>query len=137
VPLPTTALIGWITGTLGWDATQETGVPVLMGPYVDEEPDKVVTLTPVPGPGYQLEAAADAGAFQARVRGGQDDQPGAEALAYALDSLILGAQFPVVVAGRTLIHVHRLGSTPSPLAADPDDGTRFSYVCTYLAIAGT
>ena len=135
MPLPTTDIIDWIIG-LGWDAAQETGAPILMGPYVQEEPDKIVTVTPIPGPGFVMDAAADAGAFQARVRGGQDDQPGAESLAYALDSLILGAQFPVTIGGRTLIHVHRLGSTPSPLAADPDDGTRYSYVTTYICIAG-
>ena len=136
MPLPTTAIIDWITG-LGWDATQETGAPVLMGPYVQPEPDKLCTITPVPGPGYMLEAAADAGAFQARVRGGQNDQPGAEALAYQLDSLILGASFPAVIDGHVIIHVHRLGGTPSPLAPNPDDAERYEYITVYIAIAGT
>lgn len=137
MPIPTIAVIDWITGNLGWDATQETGAPVLIGPYVEKEPDKLVTLTPVPGPGYVLEGAADAGAFQARVRGGQNDQAGAEALAYHLDSLILSAVFPVTISGRVIIHVHRLGGTPSPLAPTPDDAERFEYVTTYLCIAGT
>jgi hypothetical protein len=136
VPLPTTAVIDWIAG-LGWDVTQETGAPLVMGPYILKVPDKLVTLTPVTGPGYVLDGFADAGAQQARVRGGQEDQAGAEALAYLLDSLILGASFPAVTGGYTLIHVHRLGSTPAPLAPNPDDAQRYEYVCPYLFIAGT
>lgn len=137
MPLPTTDIIDWIIG-LGWDAAQETGAPVLKGPYVEDEPDKLVTLTPTPGPGYILEAAGDVSAFQARVRGGQNDQDSAEDLAFELDSLILGAQFPALsTSGKTIIHVHRQGGTPSPLGADPDDGDRYSYICVYLCIAGT
>jgi hypothetical protein len=136
VPLPTTAIIGWIIGPLGWDATQETGAPVLMGPYVEKAPDRIVTLTPTPGPGYLLEGAADAGGFQTRVRGGQNDQAGAEALAYDLDARILGAQFPAVIGGRVIIHLHRLGGTPAPLSPDPDDAERYSYVTSYVCIAG-
>lgn len=137
MPLPTADIVAWLED-LGWDTTQESGAPILMGPYVEPEPDKLVTLTPTPGPGYILESAADASAIQARVRGGQFDQPGAEVLAFALDSLILGANFPAAsTSGKTIIHVHRLGGTPSPLAPNPDDGQRFSYICQYLVIAGT
>jgi hypothetical protein len=136
VPLPTTSVIAWITGTLGWDATQETGSPVLAGPYIPDSPDRLVVITVTPGPGYLLEGAADAGGFQARVRGGQNDQAGAEADAYALDALILGAQFPAVISGRVIVHVHRLGGTPSPLASGPDDGDRYEFVTNYICIAG-
>jgi hypothetical protein len=142
VPLPTSSVIAWLR-SLGWDFDQEIGCPLVMGPYVPDEPDRVVVITPTSGPGYVMEAAADAGAFQARVRGpqGGDGSPGAQAaaeqLAYALDALILGASFPAVVDGHTLIHVHRLGSTPSPLSGEPDDGDRFSYVTSYVCIAGT
>jgi hypothetical protein len=129
-------VISWIQA-LGWDVRQEYGAPVVLGPYVLKVPDRLVTITPTPGPGFVLEAAADAGTFQARVRGGQNDQADAERLAYALDSLILGAQFPAVVDGHVIIHAHRLGGTPSPLSADPDDAERYSYICSYLCIAGT
>ncbi len=135
--VPTTSLISWLTG-LGWDTDQERGAPLVPGPYVLEEPDRLVTLTAVPGPGYIIEGAADASAFQARVRGPQDDPGEAERLAYALDSLIFSAPFPVTLTdGTVLIHVHRLGSAPTPLAPGPDDGLRFELTCTYLAYAGT
>ena len=136
MPLPTASFQNWLE-SLGWNTTQEYGAPFYLGPYVVKVPDRIVTLTPVPGPGFVLEAAADAGTFQARVRGGQNDQADAERLAYALDSLILGAQFPAVVDGHVIIHAHRLGGTPSPLSADPDDAERWSYICSYLCIAGT
>lgn len=133
-----TSVIEWLTG-LGWDVTQESGAPLVQGPYIRDEPDRLVTITRVPGPGFVLEALGDAGAFQARVRGPQDHTPAiAEALAYQLDALILGAQFPAVLPdGTVLIHVHRLGSGPSPLAGGPDDGDRYELTCTYLCIAGT
>jgi hypothetical protein len=137
MPLPTTDILAWIE-SLGWNSAQEIGAPIVMGPYILKVPDKLVTVTPTPGPGFVYEAAADANAFQARVRGGQNDQPGAEALAYQLDSLILGAQFPAVSAsGMTIVHIHRLGGTPSPLAPNPDDAERYEYTCQYLVIAGT
>lgn len=137
MPLPTTDLVAWIL-SLGWDGTQETGAPVLTGPYVPDEPDKCVIVTPTPGPGFTNEAATDASAFQARVRGSQNDQPGAETLAYLLDALILGASFPAVTgSGQVIVHVHRLGGTPSPLASGPDDGDRSEFVTSYICIAGT
>jgi hypothetical protein len=135
VPLPTTSVISWLA-SLGWDTRQEYGAPLVLGPYVLKVPDQLVTLTPVPGPGYVLEADADAGAFQARVRGPQNDQAAAEKLAYSLDALILAAPFPAIVDGHVIIHAHRLGGSPAPLAADPDDADRWSYVTTYVCIAG-
>lgn len=133
--LTTTDLIDWLTG-LGWDTQQEAGAPILMGPYIPPTPDRIVVITPTAGPGIVLEGAADAGAFQARVRGGQNNQADAEQLAGLLDTLILNAPFPVVVpSGTVLIHAHRLGSGPSPLSADPDDAERFDYVTQYLAVA--
>lgn len=135
--MPAASVVAWIE-SLGWDARQEFGAPLILGPYIPEEPDRVAVITPVPGPGFILEGDADAGAFQARVRGGQNDQADAEGLAYLLDKLILGASFPAVTAsGQVIIHVHRLGGTPSPLSGDPDDGDRYTFTTTYLAISGT
>jgi hypothetical protein len=136
VPLPTASLLTWLL-SLGWDATQETGAPLFMGPYIPEMPDKCAVITPTPGPGFQLEAAADASAFQARVRGPQNDPAAAETLAFALDALILAAPFPGIVDGRTIVHCHRLGGTPTPLAATPDLGERTELVCSYVLIAST
>lgn len=135
MPLPTSDVIDFLEN-LGWDTTQESGAPILQGPYVPPSPDKIVVVTPIPGPGYILESAVDVSAFQARVRGGQDDQAGAEALAFDLDARILAASFPAASAsGKTIIHIHRQGGTPSPLANDPDDAERFDYVTNYLVFA--
>ena len=132
--LPAADLIAWL-GHLGWDTTQESGAPIVAGPYILKEPDQLVTVTATGGPGYVLEAAADACTFQARVRGGQNNQADAERLAYALDALILGASFPAVTSsGQVIVHVHRLGGPPAPLAAGPDDGDRFEFVSSYVAI---
>jgi hypothetical protein len=137
MPLPIESLIGWLT-FIGWDTRQEYGAPIVPGPYVPPEPDRIVVATSVPGPGYVLEGYADAGATQLRVRGGQNDQADAESLAYLLDSMILGASFPAVTpSGQVIIHVHRLGGTPSPLSGTPDTGDRYEYTTTYLCIAGT
>jgi hypothetical protein len=135
--LPTKAVISWLT-SLGWDTRQERGCPIVMGPYIPKSPDRLCVLTPAPGPGYVWDGAADASAFQARVRGGQNDQPDAEHLALALDSLIFGASFPVLLpSGQVISHVHRAGGAPAPLGSEPDDGDRFFYVCSYLCIAST
>jgi hypothetical protein len=138
VPVATSDVIDWLTG-LGWDTTQETGCPLYAGPYVPPEPDQICVITPTPGPGFQMEGAADMCAFQARVRGpqggdgGPHAQAAAETIAYALDALIFSAPFPSVLAsGKTLSIVTRLGGQPSPLASDPDDGSRFSLVASYL-----
>jgi uncharacterized protein (DUF2126 family) len=132
--LPTQTVIDWLTG-LGWDVTQESGTPLVPGPYILPMPDRLITITITPGPGYVLESAADASTFQARVRGAQNDQAGAETLAFSLDALILAASFPAIVDGRILIHVHRLGGAPSPLAGGPDNAERTELVATYVAIA--
>ena len=136
MPLPTRDAIAWVL-SLGWDDTEEYGAPVREGPRIRKMPDRLVTLSPTPGPGFVLEAAADAGAFQARIRGAQNDQDDAERLAYLLDSLILRANFPAVTAsGQVIVHIHRLGGTPSLLTPAPDDADRYEYVCSYLCISG-
>jgi hypothetical protein len=138
VPVATSDLIGWLT-SLGWDGTQETGAPLVMGPYIPDTPDKLVILTPTPGAGYLREGATDMCGFQARVRGPQggdgspEAQEAAEALAYALDALIFGAAYPVALpSGRIAVHAHRLGGAPAPLSGEPDDGDRFEYTTAYL-----
>lgn len=143
MPLPTGDILDWLVA-LGWDVTQETGAPLYLGPYVPEEPDRLVVITPTPGPGYTLEGATDTSAFQALVRGQQGGdqslhaQTHAERLAYALDALIFSAQFPVVLpSGHVLALITRLGGHPSPLGAGIDDGDRASFTCQYLVQAST
>jgi hypothetical protein len=137
MPAATTSVISWLTG-LGWDATEEQGAPIRPGPYIQAMPDRLVTITTTPGPGYGADAALDVSAFQARVRGPQNDPAGAEQLAYQLDTLILNALFPAILGdGTVLVHVHRLGSPPQLLSPGPDTGDRYELTCTYLCFAGT
>lgn len=125
-----------LVADLGWDGTPETGAPADRGPYIRDMPHRILTLTPIPGPGYVWEGAGDAGAFQARVRGRVDDPADAETLAKEFDRLIFGAHFPVVVRGVAISHIDRLGGDPSMLLPGPDSGRRYEYVCSYIWITG-
>ena len=131
-------VLAWIEAQ-GWDATQETGCPLVMGPYVPPSPDTLAVLTATPGAGFMLEGATDMCGFQARVRGGQsgdgstDAQGVTEALAYTLDGLIFNAAYPCVLAsGRTLVTAHRLSGMPAPMPQASDDQDRFTYTASYL-----
>jgi len=131
-------VVAWIESQ-GWNTNQETGCPLVMGPYVPDTPDCVAILTATPGAGFMFEGATDVCGFQARVRGGQsgdgstDAQAATEALAYSLDGLIFNAAYPCVLAsGRTLVTAHRLSGMPAPMPQASDDQDRFTYVCSYL-----
>jgi uncharacterized protein (DUF2126 family) len=130
----TAAVIQWLT-ELGWDTAEETGAPLERGPYVPPMPNRIVVISPVPGPGFLMEGAADAGAFQARVRGETDDPDDAEALMFRLDKMIERAQFPATVGGHQFIHIHRVSARPAPLLPSPDSGRRSEYTCNYVAIS--
>jgi len=139
MPVPSAALISWLSTLGGWDSNQETGVPFYLGPYIPDSPDQVCVITPTPGAGYRLEGATDVCGFQARVRGpqGGDGSPGAqsaaEALAHRLDALIFAAAYPVTLpSGQVIVTAHRLSGAPAPLSGEPDDADRFSFVCQYL-----
>lgn len=138
MPVPTLDVISWLV-SLGWDVTQETGAPLYLGPYLPPEPDRLVVITPTPGPGFTLEGATDTSAFQALVRGQQGGdgslhaQKHAEKLAYQLDALIFGARFPAVLtSGQVIVTAYRLGGHPVPLGPGPDDADRLTFVCSYL-----
>jgi hypothetical protein len=125
----------WIT-SLGWDASEETGYSLSPGTEIHDNPDKIVFIITIPGPGYTTEEpATDAKAFQARVRGPADDPLAAEMAATLLDHMILGASFPAVIDGVPIVHVHRVGATPVALPLDPKD-KRFEYTCNYVIITG-
>lgn len=138
-PTPTVArsqlVIDWIV-SLGWVATQETGYPLVPGPEILSAPDRLVTITPTPGPGWVTdEAALDTWGFQARIRGASDDPLGPELAAQQLDVLILNSPRSVTIDGTLITMVVRQGSPPTPLPLAPDD-RRFEYVCTYLITTG-
>ena len=125
----------WLA-SIGWDTRQELGYPIVIGPYIPDEPDRLLILTNAGGPGYITEeATADAGTFQARLRTTPDDVLQAEADAEALDLLILRASFPAVIDGVPIVNVYRLGSGPTPLPYDQTD-RRFELTTNYVAVMG-
>jgi hypothetical protein len=131
----TQVIIDWLT-SLGWDTRPELGFPIVAGPYIPPDPDRLLIITGAGGPGYTTEEpATDAGTFQARLRSVPDDVLEAEAAAEALDQLILGASFPAVIDGTTVVTVYRAGSGPTPLPPDPSD-RRFELTCNYIAVMG-
>jgi hypothetical protein len=143
VPVATSDVVAWIL-SLGWDGTQETGCPIVMGPYVPDSPDTLAVVTMTPGAGFMRDGATDMCGFQARVRGGQsgdgstDAQAITEALAYKLDDLIFAASYPARLAsGRTLVIAHRLSGMPSPMPQASDDLDRWTYVASYLIEVST
>lgn len=128
-------IIDWITG-LGWDTREEAGYPLVIGPYIPRSPDKMVIITGGDGPGFILDGAADASNFQVRLRGPQNDQFTASSQAALLDAMIFSALFPAMIDGVSIVHIHRVGSGPSPLGGGPDDAYRYEYTCNYLMITG-
>ena len=131
----TRVICDWITG-LGWDDRNETGYPVIPGPYVPPSPDRLVVITGSGGPGYTTEeAATDAAIFQARVRGPAEDWDEAERAATELDLLILRARFPVQVDGTWIVQVTRTGGGPDPLPYDMTD-QRGEFVNNYVITTG-
>jgi hypothetical protein len=131
----TQVIIDFIT-SLGWDTRPELGYPIVPGPYIPPDPDRLLIITGAGGPGYTTEEpATDAGTFQARLRSVPDDVLVAEAAAGALDQLILRARFPVVIDGVPIVMIYRAGSGPTPLPLDPSD-RRFELTCNYTAVMG-
>jgi hypothetical protein len=131
----TQVIIDWIS-TLGWDAREEVGYPLLPGPYVPPSPDRLVVITGGGGPGYTTEEpATDGASFQARLRGPAEDWLEAEAKAGELDLLVLRARFPVQVDGTWIVHCSRLGNGPDPLPYDPTD-QRGEFTGNYVIVTG-
>jgi hypothetical protein len=131
----TQVIMDFIAGQ-GWDDRQELGFPLFPGPFIERSPDKAVFITGAGGPGYVLDGAADASNFQARVRGGQNDQFSAELAAEKLDFLIYSALYPALVDGVKIVLISRFGSGPSPLGSGPDDALRWEYTCDYTMTTG-
>ncbi len=132
---PTQVIIDWISA-LGWDDRQETGYPLVAGPYLPDQPDRLCVITGGGGPGYLTEEpATDGSLFQARLRGPTGDQLGVESAAQLLDDLILGAHFPAAIDGTVINLVARQGSGPTPLPWDPSD-QRVDFTSNYLIVTG-
>lgn len=123
------ALSAWIT-SLGVD----TGL-LNQGPFIPEMPNTLITLTLLSGVGFLNEGDIDSPSFQVRVRGEQNDQASAEALAGDIDGRLFRAVLPTVVNGTPILLVDRVGGLPSILGP-ADDGERYEYVCTYRLMVG-
>lgn len=132
MPLPTQTLIDWLQSLGAADATW-TFNP---GPYIPDMPDKLITVTVTDGAGYAAEGALDQPFFQLRTRGNQDDGPGTEAQAFALDAAIAAQRFPQVIDGVSLNLVARTAGAPATLGPPEPDSMRYEYVCTYRVVVG-
>lgn len=128
-----------LISALGWDDRQELAWPIVPGPYVPTDPDRLVIITGAGGPGYLTdEASVDGSIFQARVRGVPDDPIGAENAASQLDDLLLAAsrtRFPMTIDGTSVNTVYRSGSGPTALPFDPTD-RRTEFTCNYVIVTG-
>ena len=110
--------------------------PFFQGPYIQELPNRICTLTLQPGSGYAMEGAADQPHFQVRIRSDQLAQGVAEKDAFTLDKLIFAAKFPTKLSsGMNLLLVARFGGAPATLGP-PDSAQRFDYICNYNAVVG-
>jgi hypothetical protein len=111
--------------------------PYNEGPYIPDEPDKLITLTLTAGTGFSNQGATDGPTFQVRVRSDQNAQQIGEEIANRIDSLLLIQLFPQTMpSGRKIRLVSRVGGAPASMGP-PDDAYRFDYVCNYYAIVGT
>jgi hypothetical protein len=135
MPSLTRVVIDWFR-LQGWDDTEEYGYPLVPGPVLIDQPDRIVHITGTGGPGYVTdEGSADASTFQVRLRGPSDDPDEAEEKAMALDRLVLRASFPAQVDGVSIQTVHRLAGPPSPLPVNPAD-LRWEFTCQYVITHG-
>lgn len=99
----------------------------------NDEPDvpgKFVWVNSALGPGLATEWLTDVRGFEITVAGEQNDFASAEALAFAVDRVILGSGGSRMVGTTRVVNVTRSGGAPYPLTYDNADRTQF--VCGYL-----
>jgi hypothetical protein len=144
MPLLTgSTLVDWIS-TLAPAPPNLPWPPLRSGPYINEMPDKLITLTMLPGLGFAAEGALDQPSFQVRCRGDQNDQSSAENIAFQIDDAIFNAQYPVSSVDFSndydpplnIVLVTRLSGAPAPLGPPEEPSFRYEYVCTYRCVIG-
>lgn len=102
------------------------------GPYIEDIPHQIVTVTLVSGAGFSHEGVTDDKVFQVRARGLDHDPGSAEALALYIDEAVLKADVPTDVGTKRVVACYRFGNPPSPLSATPDNAHRWEYIANYL-----
>lgn len=127
-------LIAWLA-SLQPQPPLEPWPSFMHGPYIHEMPDRLITVTMLPGNGFAFEGGADQPTFQVRVRSAQNNQADGEAVANEIDFAIFNQVFPQLVQDVKVLLVTRQAGAPAPLGP-PDDANRFDYVCTYRTVIG-
>jgi hypothetical protein len=126
----------WLQG-LDPKLADETLVSVFVGPSIEDFPNRIVTVTEVPGPGLTTQGLVDNLCFQVRSRGEADDEDDAADLAKFIHRAVLSNPGPTEIGDRRIISARRLGGAPSPVPGTPDAGRRWEYVATYLLSVNT
>lgn len=129
-------LIAWLA-TLG--VLNSSGSPLLFVPGTKippKMPDELCRVTPVSGPGEQMEGLADVVGFQLRWRGRQRGADSVGRVARKTDQKVRFSGFPFVLSTPDgdvhVVAIERAGSPPSLLSGTPDPATeRSEYVCNY------
>lgn len=99
--------------------------------FVPPTPDRVVTVTPGPGPeGPDEELTIIRWSVQLHVRGKQDDATDAELLMGACDDALLAIRAPVNLGTRTMYPAQYLSGAPSVFQMDA--GRRYAFVGNYV-----
>jgi len=91
--------------------------------------DRMLILTPTPGPGFQAEGLIDGSMVTVRCVGAQDDYDDAEKLAGAVDGLMV-TDGNVNVGGFGTLGISRAGGPPTPVMKDSSKRTHFQ--CSYV-----
>lgn len=112
-----------------WDFSNE--------PYPEEMPDRLVTVSLLPGLGLEMEGLIDNPVMQLRVRGPMNDYDEAEEFALELDRILTFSSFPVEFDGVYISRVRRSGGRPDTPFPDGDDGSRFILTSNYIVSVST
>jgi hypothetical protein len=118
--------------------SSEESVAFQPGPYINDMPDRLVTVTISGGSGtFGEEQYEDRPTFAVRSRGAQGFQSDAEQIAWGIDRYLLNALAPMYTpAGVLLKAFSRTGGQPAPLPGTPDTALRYTFTCSYIAIVG-
>jgi hypothetical protein len=126
--LSTADLASWliaqgITADIGFDGQA----------WVEILPDQAVLLTLMGGGPELFERTFDTPSVQLLSRGGQMDPTSAEALAWSIDNLLLGAVPPIDIGSTRVIAIERVGGPPRFVQYDAARRRIFS--ATYIFTA--